>query len=163
MAALEAGSLIQGASGADPAELAIGTANYKLFVNAGGTAAEWASGVYIGSFTRAKDGASGDVAYTSVGFKPSVVLFMQTDGSNSEMWSVGFDRAGTTRGYLAGINAAGIKLTGTIFSIRFVEAWPTKIQDGLIKTMDSDGFTITWTRTGDTAGGNMTVVFLALR
>ena len=53
---------------------AAAAANLKLFWNAAGTAPEWATGLSIISATRAMTAASGNVAYTGVGFLPRSLL-----------------------------------------------------------------------------------------
>jgi hypothetical protein len=149
LTALAALTLTQGmlltATGADaPSVLAKGTANLKLFMNAGATAPEWASGFKMGSFTRAIDGSTADVSYTGVGFKPSHVFFFMSGPASC---CFGVDD-GTSRAsiypYISEITAFGA--TGTTSLISLEDG--SKYQTGIIKTLDSDGFTITWTKNG---------------
>jgi len=87
---------------------ALGAANLKQFMDAAGTAAEWATGSYSGTFTRAMDAASGDVAYTGVGFKPSAIIIIATLVAKS--YSVGLATAGRSCAILVfGASAAAIK------------------------------------------------------
>lgn len=51
---------LRGGLASSGANLAIGSANYKLFVNAAGNAAEWAKGIVVMNATRALDAAAGD-------------------------------------------------------------------------------------------------------
>ena len=56
------------------ARLAKGTANHKLFMNAGATAPEWAKGMKLLSATYDLATASGNQDITGAGFLPSMVL-----------------------------------------------------------------------------------------
>ena len=123
----------------------IGAANLKMFMNAVATAPEWAAGIKIGTFTRLMDAASGDVSYTSVGFKPSsIILFANYQGTfaNGSI-SVGIDDG--TAHYSVGIGnqTYGVNLTQSIDLF-----YQTSHQTCFVKTFDSDGFTLTWTLVG---------------
>ena len=56
------------------ARLAKGAADFKLFMNAGATAPEWASGLNYIAISRDLAAVSGDVAYTGMGFKPTALI-----------------------------------------------------------------------------------------
>ena len=139
-----------------------GTANQKIFMNALATAAEWDTGSFTNTFTRAIAGANASVSYTGVGFKPSIVFFLMSDGTASTNFSAGFDLSGS-RGVLATINDAGLTITLNLYSVIYAETWNTKLQTGLITSMDADGFTMSWVRTGLTAVGAMSILYLAIR
>jgi hypothetical protein len=153
------GSLITGTGTDAFSVLAKGTANQHLVTNAGATAPEWATPYFIGTFTRAMDatGAPTDVSYTGVGFKPSVIVFLSSLGSTSI--SVGLDNA--TSKYVIHVYGSSV-LGANAYSIDLIEDG-TKIQQALVKTMDTDGFTLTWTKTGSPSSANGTVYYLALR
>ena len=151
-AGLTIGSLagiMKSAAGVQSA-LALGAANTKLFVDAAGTAPEFASGYKIGTITRDTAAIAGDVAYTGIGFKPSNVLFLAIVDLSYKM-SIGLDDASArycifhhpdnTLGSYSWDNATSIYLR-----------YDTKIHTGKIKTMDSDGFTITWATSGSPTG-----------
>ena len=156
------------ASGANTlARLAKGAANTKLFMNAAGTAPEWASGATIKVHARAMTAASGDVSYTGYGFKPSVLFLLAGKGS-TKIWSIGI--ACTTAGGIGtivlagqgGINADQIYNT----SGYLCTLWESdvKYQLATVKSMDADGFTLTWTRSGtEPATLDANLLFLALR
>ncbi|MHB8110489.1 MAG: hypothetical protein ACYDHW_10715, partial [Syntrophorhabdaceae bacterium] len=64
------------------ARLAKGAANLKMFMNAAGTAPEWATEFKIITATRDLTAGAGDVAYTGVGFKPAGFIMAGTASSN---------------------------------------------------------------------------------
>ena len=139
--------------------LAAGLANQKKFMNAAGTAPEWSSGFYLGSFSRTMSASSGDVSYTGVGFKPSVIIFLSVYINTSS--SIGFDD-GSSSVVVLDYNYSGNP--HTIESNKSVWLWPASGNHQLmrIKTMDADGFTGTWTKTGSPTGTG-TVYYLAMR
>jgi hypothetical protein len=141
---------------------ALGSANLKQFMNAGATSPEWASGVKIGTFTKDSADAGADVAYTGVGFKPSSVIFL-CNVSTTTATSIGFDTQ-SAHGVIfdryaqtASVNWAGNSSYSIIICIGVGVEY-----DGAIKTFDADGFTITWTKTGNCTG-TISVFYLAFR
>lgn len=155
---IAAGDLLIGSDVNMLSTLAKGTANYKLFMNAGATAPEWANGIKIGTFTRAMDAATGDVAYTGVGFKPSHVVFLTRVETASMV--IGVDNG--TNHYCVAIYLTPVYFNSSTHSLYAIEA-VGKTQSGIIKTLDADGFTLTWTREGATASANATVYYIAFR
>lgn len=137
--------------------LAKGTANYKKFMNAAGTAPEWASGIKIGTFTRGMSVASGDVSITGVGFKPSVVIFLSCLATTS--MTIGFDDA-STHLCIMNYNSG----TDYYYTSNSIMLWysSSNYQAGLLKSLDSDGFTLTWSKTGS-PGGTAIIHYLAIR
>ena len=116
--------------------------------------------MHVGSFTRDTETASGDQSITGVGFTPKALLFIGGQNQSSEVaW--GLADASTEYG-LADRQGNVADTYGTSTS-----RWGTFIQtgsleyQGVVKTMDSDGFTITWTRSG-TPSGTLTIGYLAL-
>jgi len=116
--------------------------------------------VKIGTLTRAMDAASGDVAYTGVGFQPSNIIFFGEVGTDG--LSFGFDNA--TNHYATFLYTAATTIfnKSTAYSVYVVEA-DAKYQAAIVKTFDVDGFTLTWTRTGATASATATIMYLAIR
>jgi hypothetical protein len=150
------GSLITGTGTDAFSVLAKGTANQILRMNTGATAPEWATNITnlkVGSFTRDLEAASGDVAYTSVGFKPKVVIFLCVYNS----WGIGFDD-GTTHECVW--TFAGGNYVPLTYSIIMVYAGGM-YQTALIKSLDADGFTLSWTRVS-TPVGVTTILYLAI-
>lgn len=134
----------------------LGAANLKLFVNAAGTLAEWAAGVKVGTFTRDLTAGDGDVAYTGVGFKPFLVVFIAS--LSTGMGSVGVSD-GTTHGSIY------IYVGGTIpdtTALAAGNAAATAYQTAIVKTRDADGFTLTYTKTG-LPTGTATIRYIAFR
>lgn len=142
------------------ATLALGSANAKLFTNAAGIAPEWGTGVKTAYFSRAMTAASGTQAVTGVGFKPSMVVFLGTiDATVSR--SYGIDDGGGVNAnaiYYQNATASGIN-AGQSISL-YVSAGV--MYSGRIQSMDADGFTINWTRTGGPTG-TAYIIYLAIR
>jgi len=129
----------------------IGAANQKMFTNAAGTAPEWAKGICIHNGTRSADAASGDVSYTGFGFKPSAIIIIAVYNGNWAV-SIGFDD-GTTH-FCVYNNAANFPNTWSVATSYSLVITPeaSHAQQMVVKTMDADGFTATWTGTGDYPG-----------
>ena len=160
-----AGDIPYATAAATVARLAT-VANGKIFGNAAGTAPEYATGMKIGTLTRDMTAASGDVAYTGVGFKPSIILFLS-----------GPESAGASAGNAVGIDSAAAhfvigqcKDAGSAVAFYFALAGysvylnvdSANYQRALVKTLDNDGFTLTWEK-GGSPTGNGTVYYLAFR
>lgn len=110
----------------------------------------------IGSFTRDMAAASGDVAYTGLGFSPDEVTFISWLAVAS--FSVGFDkqdeRANISERVVSTRDGDAVK------SIWIYEDG-TKMQSGFILSLDADGFTITWVKIGVPNAVNGTVYYFA--
>jgi len=142
--------------------LAIGAANYKAFVNAAGTAPEWAIGHMTGTFTREMDAATGTAAITGVGFKPSMVLFF--GGINGGLIASIFGASMSTRNYAIAQNGVADQFAvAPAMSILLKEDAATKYQAATMSTYDADGFTLSWIRLGATAAGTATLFYIAFR
>lgn len=119
--------------------------------------------VYVGTLTRDVSVANADVAYTGVGFTPKAVIFINAMGSVSQdISSMGADSV-SVRGCKFADTARGGHLTPDTRQsiIAMVSAGPN-YHTGRIKSMDADGFTITWAKTGAPTG-TITVIYLAIR
>ena len=113
----------------------------------------------IKSETKDMTEASGDVSYTGYGFKPdALVVFACIDGAVDVVsWGVADE-------------ALADEAIQQLYDPKFADA-PSLVfltqglavrQDGVLKSFDADGFTLTWTKNGATSGSaKMTV--LALR
>lgn len=121
--------------------------------------------VITGSFTRDTSLASGTQAITGLGFKPALVNFGSAEYAGNGLIAIGSDDGITpTLNYLYSTGAAA---TITTYS---VSAMVTGISAcgasnsycGKILSMDADGFTITWTKTGAPAGTD-TITYTAYR
>lgn len=116
----------------------------------------------IGSFTRDISLATGTQAITGAGFKPRAVIFLAGSVGGSSDNSAGIDD-GTNHSALVNLNAlaAGTFHISAVLSIRFVQSG-SDIYGGIIQSLDTDGFTISWTKTGSPTG-TRTILFLAFR
>ena len=119
----------------------------------------------VGSFIRGSGTATGTVAYTGVGFKPSTIIFF--GGIDTvDSFFIGFTDATNGRSLMNDpANSLGTNsFAKAIYYYRKI-AGDADIQEAVISTMDADGFTLSWTRTRTGAGtGNSIVVnYLAFR
>jgi len=92
--------------------------------------------------TRVLSVASGDVAYTGVGFTPTVIHAIACETSSTGVSSIGFSDSAKNNycncfyGALGGAFLMKVGSTGTSY------------QTAIVKSYDADGFTLTWTKTG---------------
>ncbi|GAG01951.1 unnamed protein product, partial [marine sediment metagenome] len=113
------------------------------------------------TFSRDMQAANGDAVITGVGFKPSHVIFLA--GKNTDYhWSAGFDDGSIKYSIANAASATVVIYADSSFSIKLMESSSVH-QKGLISAIGSDGFTITWTRTGSPAAGGAVVYALCLR
>lgn len=141
------------------ARLGIGTSLQWLRTNAGATAPEWVSGAVVSKIkaeTRDMTAATGDVAYTGYGFSPKglIIYCNYTDGLTKT--SIGFGDGSLAERCFWTANAGAPILSTTAIIYMYEGAGLT--QTAVLKTLDADGFTLTWTRTGAT--GATTANFL---
>jgi len=110
-----------------------------------------ANPIKVGQFTIDTATASGTHAVTGVGFKPKYLEFHAVVGGATE-FSTGFDD-GTVHNCVASYHAvsANTWLASTDYSIYLVQG-PGITYTGVVTTLGSDGFTITWTKTGAKTG-----------
>lgn len=142
--------------------LAVGTLGDRLMVT-GTSTTGWVSTLFkIGTLTRDTTVATGNVAYTGVGFQPKAVIFLMTENNTAGEMSIGIDTQ-TTRAalYDYGNTTAGayqVDNTGSIFDNQTSanQCW------GSVSSFDSDGFTISWTKSNSPTG-TITIFYLAFR
>lgn len=115
----------------------------------------------VGSFTRDMSVATGTQAVTGVGFQPRFIFGIASIAGGGTEMSIGFSNA-TTNGCAAwGHNVTAnswfrngpfvvMYQTGAIFYV------------GSVQSLDSDGFTMSWTKTGAKTG-TVTVDYVAFR
>lgn len=113
--------------------------------------------VKVGSFTRDMSLASGTQAVTGVGFKPKAIIFL-ANVNNTGQTSIGIGALpNTATGPFSSVSlnsrnatATGTWSTnsGTVFAYQSGSAY----YNGNLSTLDSDGFTMSWTKTGATTG-----------
>lgn len=119
-----------------------------------------------GVFTRNASSASGNVSYTGVGFKPSLVVFYAAV-STVQDFMIGAGNATAGRAlYNNFANTLGANLQAVAFYYRRdFGGGNFDIQSATIASMDSDGFTLTYTRTtgGTGANNDITVNYIAYK
>jgi hypothetical protein len=132
----------------------------KLFADSNGLLIAH-SGVKIGSFTRDISTASGTQTITGVGFQPQAVIFIASV-PDSFYASVGFDNAVTHASiFNYPVNVVGHWNPSVANSIAFfVNGAPSYV--GYTQSMDADGFTLNWTKSG-LPTGTAYIIYLALR
>jgi hypothetical protein len=122
--------------------------------------ATYSLGKHIGSFTINTATATGTQSVTGVGFAPTVLIFIACQDASDE-YSIGWDDA-TNKGSIA-YDGTDWNIS-TSYSINDLEsaAGAGAYYQGVVNSMDSDGFTVGWTRTGAPTG-TLTVLYLALK
>lgn len=110
----------------------------------------------IGTIVRVLTASSGDVSYAGIGFRPTSLVFLAGNGAS---FSVGLDNA-TNHGNIYSVSPSYTDSGNT--SIGIVDG-SLNGQTGFVKSLDEDGFTISWTKTGTPSGFNIDVYYLALK
>lgn len=114
----------------------------------------------VGSFTIDTTTASGTQAITGVGFTPRAGYFFACqDGAVGEM-SLGISDANTHKSIGDDHNILADTYNSEVAAIADREA-AGDLYKGQPSSWDSDGFTITWTKTG-TPSGTLTVLYLVI-
>lgn len=111
------------------------------------------------TLTRDMTAASGDVAYTGVGFQPRQVVFFAAVASN-KAGSWGSDD-GTSQMCTNQLSTGNMS-SNTSASID-LENNAGESQTAVIKTLDSDGFTLTWTKTNTPPAGTATIIAICFK
>lgn len=125
------------------------TANSRFELYQNGAVAVLGSSFAIGSFTRDTATASGTQAVTGVGFKPTHVRFtMGEHGATTRSWGLDDATNFEVIAFQADTSNMSISSTRSIYSIESGSVH----YSGKITTLGSDGFTITWTKTGSPTG-----------
>ena len=115
----------------------------------------------MGTFTRDISAATGAVNYTGVGFQPRLVLFFAaTEEAGEASWGMDRESEEIVIFYNQGVTDNTFQTT-TGASIELITS-AGNLHTGNITTMGTDGFTITWTKTG-TPTGTATIAYEAWR
>ena len=139
----------------------VGAANLKLFTNAAASANEWALGIKYLTTTYDTATATGTVAYTGVGFKPSVIFCMAVVNS-TQQYSWGVASADSTG---LGIGSQGAAAGGQQCQNLFIYLFQTSATiytNATLQSFDTDGFTVSYTKTG-AKSGSAQLMFLCFR
>ena len=100
------------------------------------------------NFTRSAAAGSGDQAITGAGFTPtSVEIFTAHDG-NTDMVSMGWGDSSLGERCLYNSGGASASWGPGSARIIFISTDDGNSMAGVLKTLDADGFTITWTKAG---------------
>lgn len=113
------------------------------------------------SFTR-DISLTGNQSITGVGFQPSIVLLFASASAGSVVGATSWGWGdGTAKFCISSVAAAGIYHAYTAFAVVLTTA--AGVYSGVSATsMDSDGFTLTWTK-GGLPTGTATIGFIAFR
>jgi hypothetical protein len=112
----------------------------------------------MGTFSRDMTAATGSVAYSGLGFKPSSILFFVVQSNNA--WSWGFsNQVGNFATFIQNTfgggsyeNARCIRLEQTAGNTQYAS----------VSSLDVDGFTLSWTKVlSPTGTGN--IVYMAFK
>ena len=115
----------------------------------------------VNTFTRDTATASGTQAITGVGFKPKYVMFWSVKNASTAASLNGYDD-GTTAACLQDSGTADTYTFQSAESLSTTELGTSNVYKGHITSLDTDGFTITWTKV-NTPTGNVTNYFTAFR
>jgi len=110
-------------------------------------------------FTRDASASSGDVSYTGVGFTPSSIkALMNVDGAlyNSDGFS---DSSKTSYSTYTGA-ANQLWQYAAIITYSNNASWG---QSAIVKSYDSDGFTLTWNKVGTPTAGTLKIIAICYR
>ena len=116
--------------------------------------------VKVGTITRAMDAASGDVSYSGVGFTPKLLIFAAAVQTTSI--SVGFSD-GTTSCVAKGFdNSGNILFAGGSGKCIALHESAIASQDAELTSLDTDGWTLAWTKAASPSGATITIGYLAI-
>jgi hypothetical protein len=153
------------ASGTVPtARLGSGTAsssNYLRGDQSWQVITSYTASVKIGSFTRDTILATGDVSYIGIGFQPKYILF-KSYGVTSTSQSDGFSDGISHHCMYYWNNQLQAPNTNYCIYLAVVPTDSGSLQHAIVKSMDADGFTLTWTKVG-TPSGTATIIYLAYK
>ena len=133
------------------ARLAIGSTGQHLFVNAAGELPVWGNAYKLALFTRAYNADGGDVSYTGAGFQPSAILALAyiIDATYNTI-SIGL-ADGTSAIAVAMTDLAAAGNGSSTDVINLVRPSLNVGQSAVVKSLDADGVTLSWTKTGSPA------------
>jgi hypothetical protein len=111
--------------------------------------------------TSTRDGtaASGDVAYTGIGFMPtSIHALMSIDGTL--YWSNGVSDSAKVASSKYQSAANVVYSAANLVSYSNYSGWA---QNATVKSYDADGFTLTWTKTATPSAATLSITFICFR
>lgn len=115
--------------------------------------------VFVGSTTYDLSTATGDQAITGVGFQPSMIIaFAAVETSTQAFW--GMSDGTTDKGVYSNKGGTADNF-GSADGVAFFQVSSGNQNTATLKTFDTDGFTLTWTKLG-TITGIATVNYIAI-
>lgn len=109
--------------------------------------------------TRDAGATSGDISYTGVGFKPSSIhCLMVVNGTTYRSDGVSDSNKDVRCTYQSAANT--LYIGSMLASYTNYTSWA---QNAVVKSYDSDGFTLTWTKIGTPTAETMQLVFICYR
>lgn len=151
-----AGDTYYGSADGTINRLAAGAAGAFLTIVSGLPA--WATARFkVATFSRDLTAASGNVGYTGVGFQPTQVIFLGVINTAKGM-TIGFGNASDNES-ISQIHDGTMTYDSTCLRIYQASG---AIQGAVIASLDSDGFTLTWTKSGSPTG-TANFIYLAIR
>jgi len=146
--------------------LPVGTIGHILSVAAGGAAPEWRAETArtnkLDNETRDFTAASGDVSYTGYGFQPTSLIVIAYGIDNSISVGLGDVNLSEACIYIDD-NSGAYTHGGTSQIIHMLLSGGATGQTAVLKTLDADGFTLTWTEVGTPGAGTISFAVLASR
>jgi hypothetical protein len=113
---------------------------------------------YVGRLTRGMTAASGPVEYTGVGFTPKAILFMGASPVVANSSSIGVATP-LADGNLFNDNQVAFAGSAAA-AIMICTAAPNQRQDATVSVWGTDGFTLSWAKTGSPTG-TAVIIYLA--
>ena len=116
--------------------------------------------------TRDMTAASGDVAYTGVGFTPTVIIAFTHIITTTVFFSYGFCDSALNQAYIHDHGAVTCSEDAIYNIIGQSNTNSKPSQQGQlakVKSFDADGFTLTWTKNTTPGAGTINLFFLCLK
>lgn len=118
------------------------------------------------AFTRSMTAATGSVAYTGVGFKPSSIRFTWCINNTATGGMGDVDSSFTSGGitnYGLGSLITFNGLGGNAINAYEADGTASKIQAATVTSYDSDGFTLSWIKTGSPSANTLSLTALCYK
>jgi hypothetical protein len=166
MADITRGSIIYGNASGDPAALAKGTEDYVLTAGADDIAWAAAGGAALQStvvnYTRTAAAGSGDEPYEGAGFTPTAIIVIAAGDGDDDGFSIaaGDDAAGEAGAAFYNMASTPIMDGGRSTIVEVYAQGQTNGHFAVLKTLDSDGCTFTWTKEGTGSLAGFTILYL---
>lgn len=111
-------------------------------------------------YTRDMTTASGNVSYTGAGFRPSSIEIVAMH-SNGKDWSNATINPDGSFASIIAYNGGTVGSGGSVGAIIvYLQTAGSVVQQASLASMDADGMTLSWSKTGSTAGtGHMKVTY----